>query len=136
MKVVILDLPKIQPSADGGECWVLVEDFHVLVDGMMFTVPAGFKTDGASIPRFLWRLCGHPMTTRRFPIAVFHDWLYDEGAALGLTRQQVDEIYRDGLLSLGYGKWTAATKYYALRLFGGSRWMTSTTPTTPTKEKT
>lgn len=135
MKVVILDLPKIQPSADGGECWVLVEDFHVLVDGMMFTVPAGFKTDGASIPRLLWRLCGHPLETRRFPIAVLHDWLYEEGAALGLTRQQVDEIYRDGLLSLGYGKWTAATEYYAIRLFGGSRWMTST-ETTPTKEAT
>lgn len=131
MKVVILDLPKIQPSVDGGECWVLVEDFHVLVDGMMFIVPAGFKTDGASIPRFLWRLCGHPLETRRFPVAVLHDWLYEVDQ--GLTRQQVDEIYRDGLLSLGYGKWTAATEYYAIRLFGGSRWMTSTTPT---KEET
>lgn len=135
MKVVILDLPKIQPSADGGECWVLVEDFHVLVDGMMFAVPAGFKTDGASIPRFLWRLCGHPLETRRFPIAVLHDRLYEEGAALGLTRQQVDEIYRDGLIALGYGKWAAATEYYAIRLCGGSHWMTST-ETTPTKEAT
>ena len=133
MKVVILDLPKIQPSAEDGECWVLVEDFHVLVDGMMFTVPAGFKTDGASIPRFLWRLCGHPLETRRFPIAVLHDWLYEVDQ--GLTRQQVDEIYRDGLVSLGYGKWTANTEYYAIRLFGGSRWMTST-ETTPTKEAT
>lgn len=133
MVIEFEDMPKVEPMLDGGECWVLVEDFHVLVDGMMFTVPAGFKTDGASIPRFLWRLCGHPLETRRFPIAVLHDWLYE--ADLGLTRQQVDEIYRDGLLSLGYGKWTAATEYYAIRLFGGSRWMTST-ETTPTKEAT
>lgn len=133
MKVVILDLPKIQPSADGGECWVLVEDFHVLVDGMMFTVPAGFKTDGASIPRFLWRLCGHPLETRRFPVAVLHDWLYEVDQ--GLTRQQVDEIYRDGLLSLGFSKWAANAEYYALRLFGASRWMTSTTPTKENNEK-
>lgn len=133
MKVVILDLPKIQPSAEDGECWVLVEDFHVLVDGMMFTVPAGFKTDGASIPRFLWRLCGHPLETRRFPIAVLHDWLYEVDQ--GLTRQQVDEIYRDGLVSLGFSKFAANTEYYALRLFGGSRWMTSTTPTKENNEK-
>ena len=127
MVVEFEDLPKVEPMLDGGECWVLVADFHVLVDGMMFTVPAGFVTDGASIPRFLWRLCGHPLETRRFPVAVLHDWLYE--ADLGLTRQQVDEIYRDGLLSLGYGKWTANTEYYAIRLFGGSRWITSTTPT-------
>lgn len=133
MKVVILDLPKVEPMLDGGECWVLVADFHAKVDGMAFTVPAGFVTDGASIPRFLWRLCGHPLETRRFPIAVLHDWLYE--ADLGLTRQQVDDIYRDGLLSLGYGKWTAATEYYAIRLFGGSRWMASTTPTKENNEK-
>ena len=127
MVIEFEDMPKVEPMLDGGECWVLVADFHAKVDGMAFTVPAGFVTDGASIPRFLWRLCGHPLETRRFPIAVLHDWLYE--ADLGLTRQQVGEIYRDGLLSLGYGKWTAATEYYAIRLFGGSRWMTSTTPT-------
>ena len=133
MVIEFEDMPKVEPMLDGGECWVLVADFHAKVDGMAFTVPAGFVTDGASIPRFLWRLCGHPLETRRFPIAVLHDWLYE--ADLGLTRQQVDEIYRDGLLSLGYGKWTAATEYYAIRLFGGSRWMTSN-ETTPTKEAT
>lgn len=129
MVIEFEDLPQVEPMPDGGECWVLVADFHVRVDGMGFTVPAGYVTDGASIPRLLWRLCGHPMTTRRFPIAVFHDWLYDEGAALGLTRQQVDEIYRDGLIALGYGKWAANAEYYALRLCGGSHWITSTTPT-------
>lgn len=131
MVIEFEDMPQVEPMLDGGECWVLVADFHAKVDGMAFTVPAGFVTDGASIPRFLWRLCGHPLETRRFPIAVLHDWLYEVDQ--GLTRQQVDEIYRDGLLSLGYGKWTAATEYYAIRLFGGSRWMTSTTPT---KEET
>lgn len=133
MVIEFEDMPKVEPMLDGGECWVLVADFHAKVDGMAFTVPAGFVTDGASIPRFLWRLCGHPLETRRFPIAVLHDWLYEVDQ--GLTRQQVDEIYRDGLLSLGYGKWTAATEYYAIRLFGGSRWMAST-ETTPTKEAT
>lgn len=135
MVIEFEDMPRIEPQLKVDENWVLVADFHVLVDGMAFTVPAGFVTDGASIPRFLWRLCGHPLETRRFPIAVLHDWLYEEGAALGLTRQQVDEIYRDGLLSLGYGKWAANTEYLAIRLCGGSRWMTST-ETTPTKEAT
>lgn len=125
MVVEFEDVPKVEPSTGGDEVWRLVDDFHAKVDGMAFTVPAGFVTDGASIPRFLWRLCGHPLETRRFPVAVLHDWLYE--ADLGLTRQQVDEIYRDGLIALGFSKWAANAEYYALRIFGGGHWMTSTT---------
>lgn len=125
MVVEFEDVPKVEPSTDGDEVWRLVADFHARVDGMAFTVPAGFVTDGASIPRFLWRLCGHPLETRRFPIAVLHDWLY--AADLGLTRQQVDEIYRDGLIALGFSKWAANVEYYAIRLFGGGHWQTENT---------
>lgn len=119
LQVKFVDLPHVEPIVDE-EKWRLLDDYHVEINGMRFTVPAGFVTDGASIPRFLWRVCGHPMTARRFPIAVFHDYAYT--GALGLTRQLADEIYSAGLVALGFPAWKAKLEYYALRLFGGSHW--------------
>ena len=57
-----------------------MEDWHVEVRGFEFTVPAGTRTDGASIPRFLWRVCGHPLQAPRVYAATLHDWLYEHGA--------------------------------------------------------
>ena len=111
--------PRIEPVIDK-EVWRLTEDFRVEIDGALIVVPEGFMTDGASIPRFLWRLCGHPMLTKRFPIAVTHDFIYAEG--LGYTRVEADEIYRDGLIVLGFKPRVASLEYYGIRLFGGSHW--------------
>lgn len=55
---------------------VLMEDWRVEVCGFRFTVPAGVSTDGASIPRFLWRVCGHPYESPRLYAALLHDWIY------------------------------------------------------------
>ena len=120
MEVKFINRPQLEPfSTDGDdELWQLVSDFYVEVDGLPFTVPKDFLTDGASIPRILWRVCGHPLSTKRLPIAVFHDWLYWQGRPF--SRDQADEIYRDGLLALGFPKWKANLEYYALRWFGGA----------------
>lgn len=53
-----------------------MEDWAVEVCGYRFTVPAGATTDGASIPRFLWRVCGHPLMAPRVYAALLHDWIY------------------------------------------------------------
>lgn len=118
MQVKFINKPIIEPVDD--ECWRLMTDFYVEVDGLPYTVETGFVTDGASIPRFLWRLCGHPMSTKRLPAAVFHDWLYDH--PLTFTRADADAIYRDGLIALGFSRFKANLEYYALRLFGGSHY--------------
>ncbi len=55
---------------------VLQEDWMVEVCGYRFVVPAGTSTDGASIPRFLWRVCGHPLESPRLYAAMLHDWIY------------------------------------------------------------
>lgn len=111
--------PKIEPVIEK-EVWRLTEDFHVEIDCALIVVPKGFLTDGASIPRLLWRLCGHPMMTRRFPIAVTHDFIYAEG--LGYTRKAADEIYRDGLIVLGFKPMIATLEYDGIRIFGGNHW--------------
>ena len=122
MKVQFIDFPQIKPyySDEDGELWELTDAFHVMVECFPFTVPAGFVTDGASIPRFLWRICGHPMSTKRLPAAVLHDWFYY--SVTDFTRAEADQAYRDGLITLGFPRWKANLEYYALRLFGGSHY--------------
>lgn len=82
-------------------------------------VRRGFDFDGASIPRFLWRVCGHPMEIPRLAAALAHDWLY---AAHKTSRKTADEIYRAICRKMGIGAIRAAVEYRALRMFGGSSW--------------
>ena len=116
---------------------VLAEDWHVEVGDDMhvvfFTVPNGTTTDGASIPRFLWRLCGHPLMVPRVYAAVLHDWLYSCGPVIEhndgeeprfVTRKEADGYYYALLRHFGVPAWAAAIEYCALRLFGGSHYKT------------
>lgn len=122
-----MDLPDLIFRKDGDGA-ILSQDWEVSValskSGASITacttVPSGTVTDGASIPRFLWRLCGHPLQYPRVYAALVHDWLYGGGDRV--TRQCADEIYRELLISLGWGRVKAYAEYYALRLFGGSHW--------------
>ena len=101
---------------------VLMEDWHVDdVCGYRFTVPSGTRTDGASIPRFLWRVCGHPLQAPRVYAATLHDWLYG-GAELGITRKEADRCYYALCRHFGIPWWKAKTEYYALRWFGASHY--------------
>ena len=64
-----------------GSTVALVADWSVsgfLPDGRVFRIRVrnGFVYDGASIPRLLWRLCGHPLEAPRIAAALAHDWLY------------------------------------------------------------
>ena len=99
---------------------VLMEDWHVEVLEDEYTVPAGVTTDGASIPRFLWRICGHPLEAPRVYAALMHDWLYRNAKTLGISRMQADKIYRALLRHFGISAWIANIEYTALRFFGGS----------------
>lgn len=110
---------------------VLMEDWTIFdVYGFWFVVPAGASTDGASIPRFLWRVCGHPLQAPRVYAALLHDWLYTgeeaatDGAQPGdVTRKEADEVYYALLRHFGVPAWRAKIEYWALRLFGGSHYV-------------
>lgn len=57
----------------------LVEPMRVEVAPIgSIEVPAGFSTDGRSIPWWLWSLSGGRFEPRYLPAAIVHDWLCDE----------------------------------------------------------
>jgi hypothetical protein len=103
-----------------------MEDWSVAVRGHEFVIQHGTITDGASIPRFLWRVCGCPHEAPRVYAALLHDWLYANGAALalGISRAEADECYYAMLRHFGIGAFRAGVEFYALRLCGGSHYNT------------
>ena len=98
-------------------------DWHVRVRGWDLTIPADTKTDGASIPRFLWRVCGHPLEVPRVYAAAVHDWLYAHGHELGISRAEADAIYYALLRHFGIAAWRAGIEYTALRLCGARHYI-------------
>jgi len=107
-----------------GSTVILISDWHVegrLPDGRCFCihVEAGFVFDGASIPRALWRLCGHPLETPRIAAALAHDWLY---ASKYVSRADADLIYRTICAWVGIGAFCRNVEYGALRLCGWAAW--------------
>ena len=59
------------------------------------TVPAGYSTDGASIPRLMWSLVGSPFDPRFVAAAVVHDWYCDQSRITGqyFTRRIGDAVF-------------------------------------------
>lgn len=84
-----------------------------------FILKKGYRFDGASIPRFLWRLCGHPFQSPRDAAALVHDWLY---ASKTLPRAIADEIYASAQWSCGVSMWKIRIEKFILRFFGGRAW--------------
>ena len=99
----------------------LAHTFRLRYRGEYYTVPEGFATDGASIPRPLWWLCGSPFDVPRLYAAIVHDWLYS-GGDREATRADADDLYRDLQIALGVARWKAYAEWAALRVFGGSHW--------------
>lgn len=116
-------MPVYRGDAATGRHVVVVawEVSGVLPDGRVFSVrvAVGFSFDGCSVPRFLWRLCGHPMEVPRVAAALAHDWLY---AAHVCDRATADEIFREVCKLVRLGAIRRNAEYYALRLAGGAAW--------------
>ncbi len=96
--------------------WILAEDWSVeLSNGMILHIRAGFASDGASIPRFLWRVCGPRYAPTTFAPALAHDALY---AARLLPRARADSEFRRLLQYNGVGYFKAWSYFRAVRAFG------------------
>lgn len=78
-------------------------------------VPVGFKTDFASIPRGLWNI--FPPTGAYGKAAVIHDFLY---RCTMVDRKLCDQVFLEGMETLGVGWLTRRLMYRAVRIFGGA----------------
>lgn len=81
-------------------------------------IPAGFTSDGASVPRWLWRL--YPPFGKYLKAAVVHDWFCVLGHAGESPISSVDaaKVFREAMKACGVNKWRRNKMYWAVRTFG------------------
>ncbi len=82
------------------------------------SVPAGFITDLASIPKFFWALVGSP-NGRYGKAAVIHDYLYFKQI---YSRQKSDRIFYEAMQSLQVPFWRRWSMYHSVRTFAWIPW--------------
>lgn len=84
----------------------------------MFTIPVGFFTDFASVPRWMpviYALIGD----RAHEAAALHDWLY---YAAITTRKMADRVLREAVITCGISNWQANLFYIGVRAGGWKAW--------------
>lgn len=100
---------------------VVLEDelhYHSDILKTIIVVPAGFETDGASVPKFYWFRI--PPFGKHFKAAIIHDFLCDIGNPL---RPEVNfkvaaKVFREALKVCGVGWLRRNTMYQAVRRAG------------------
>ena len=65
-----------------------------------FNIPAGYDYDGASIPRFLWRLIGSKESIEFKVAALLHDYICDNKRVVNYDRYFADKVF-ERLLEAG-----------------------------------
>ena len=112
-----------------GKTWMVDEPFLYQVnEDEIVSIPVGFLTDFASIPRGLWNI--FPPTGKYAPAAVVHDWLYQKRTVVNVEtsesrfvkRGEADHILRQAMEPLGVGRAARWTIYMGIRPSGWVAW--------------
>ena len=124
-KAVFPDKPAIRPLK--GTDYVLAEDFYfpATVGGwdVVVHVAPGFRTDGASIPRLLWRILGSPYDPDVIADAIAHDALY-RGEIV--PRKDADAAFLALMAENGVRRRKRRLLWFGVRLFGWITWLRHT----------
>ena len=113
----------------GTRHWEIANDFNYELNGNKFVIPAGFKFDGASIPKFL-----HPFLSQVGVLLIgglIHDYAYkyqtllksNRKDTLGvITQKEADIIFRDINIEINGFFLMNYLAYWSLRLGGFMAW--------------
>lgn len=115
-------VPTNPPDSWDGETWELYTSLAACWTwrGTRYTlrVAPPFTTDGGSVPRAFWRVCGHPFG-RQLMAYLVHDALY---ATELVPRKNADAILYDMMRADGATMIQCGAEYTAVRTFGGAVW--------------
>ena len=102
-------------SYPNGDTFVILEEYPFVFQGQTYTVPVGYRSDGASVPRFFWRMLSPKIDSQTLDASVVHDYMYDKKIG---TRLEADRYYLIGLLLHGYPAWKCILTYIGVRAIG------------------
>lgn len=116
-------LVEIHKETKSGDVYTLKQrcGLRARWNGKQLHVPRGFESDGASVPRFFWRVVFPPCDSKALRAAFLHDYVY-RNRPQDWTREEADKMFRDILIRDGMAKWRAWIAYFGVRFFGGSSW--------------
>lgn len=104
----------VDPLANAGQGeWELLSDLvYRSRDGRLWTVPTGFRTDFASVPRlpFAYAWAGN---TAHGPAAL-HDWAC---RTMACPRPRADDLFAEAMESIGMPKWRIGLMYRAVSAY-------------------
>ena len=117
--------PLVVSPMPNGKDWKLDRPFtyriHSRYSKRLISVPRGFVSDFASIPKFIFWLL--PWWAKFSKAPILHDFLYKEKY---LTRKESDDIFLEAMLIEWRNRKSrhlvAWIEYYAVRIFGGLVW--------------
>lgn len=105
------------------DTWVLVSPlvYQSDVAGQTFTVPTGFVTNFASVPRWpvIYWLTGDTSSEA----AAVHDYLY---TCHPVDRKMADDVLREASEVTGVATWRRNLMWAGVRVFGWSHWKPET----------
>lgn len=103
----------------GNRKWKVIAPLTYLfsVDGIdqAITVPAGYVTDFASVPRLFWIM--FPPDGKYTKAAVIHDYLCDNPKKFTYTRKQTDYVFLTAMLESGVSRFKSFILFSAVRFY-------------------
>ena len=113
---------QVSPFLDGNN-WFLTQPlvYHVPRTEAVITVPVGFQTDFASVPRPFWSLL--PPWGSYGPAAVVHDFLYWDQQC---TREEADAVILLAMTESDVGRVDRWVIYHAVHWGGALAWKGNT----------
>lgn len=101
---------------DDGVTMELLEDVYFIDRaGIKWICKAGDLVDGASIPRFFWRVIGSPLRGKYRKASVFHDVACTKRIG---SKETASLMFYDAMIEEGAGKAKASIMYWAVYYFG------------------
>ncbi len=118
-----LNKPKIEilAESENGDLFRLLEPMTYFRHNRILTIPAGFTSDGISVPPLLWISISPAIDRRTLSGAIAHDFLY-RNVPEGWTRADADKMFYDIIRADGLSSWKALKAYCGVRLFGKKYW--------------
>ena len=139
-------LPELSPMIGTENNYFLIADYFICFclfgAKIEMLIPKGFIFDGASIPRFFWRVVGHPFHPKRVIAALVHDALFgkingrvkiwiggylidNERAMKFFDRKKTDQVFEGLLKACKNSNFIVYTMYKAVRYGGFTRFRKS-----------
>jgi hypothetical protein len=103
------------PSDDYRDMKLLASFGYLDPYGVYWEVPAGYVTNGASVPWYLWPALGGPYDGPYRDAAVLHDYYCEKQL---FTWEQTHEMFYNASLRRGVSETKAKTMYLGLQMFG------------------